>query len=274
LESSGRSRPIVCNVDSALTAGEDRRGIAAACTTLIASLRTRGSRRVDIRRSRRHSRRRLRRGPRRETPGFTGATCHIPPIRNVGPRLRRPSHSSRSRSPGLWRSTPHPVPAGYPEPVPGDANGNSEPSVSMSSWHPGSRSVTPNSVHVPTKPHATPATHSRTRRRPCAIGPLEVFPPASDVIVRRCLPPPGTTTRVRRNRAWRLSTLRARRHRNRSPRPEPHRPTDAGFHRCRPCRRYRAPGVCGDFSVVGDAGEWIVVPGPLRERFSRCTTPS
>jgi hypothetical protein len=30
----------------------------------------------------------------------------------------------------------------------------------------------------------------------------------------------------------------------------------------------------GDFSVVGDAGEWIVVPGPLRERFSRCTTPS
>jgi hypothetical protein len=38
---------------------------------------------------------------------------------------------------------------------------------------------------------------------------LEVFPPASDVILRRCLPPPGTTTRVRRKRAWKLSTLRA-----------------------------------------------------------------
>jgi predicted nuclease with RNAse H fold len=36
---------------------------------------------------------------------------------------------------------------------------------------------------------------------------LEVYPHATDVLLRGCLPPPGTTRRVASKRAWRIETL-------------------------------------------------------------------
>lgn len=93
--------------------------------------------------------------------------------------------------------------------------------------------------------------------RGCA---LEVFPHASDVFLRGCLPPVHTTRRVGRKRAWRLATLEA-----------------AGVNTSDLCvNRVGAPtldsidaalaaitalrAVDGEFSVFGSAGEWIVVP--------------
>lgn len=103
---------------------------------------------------------------------------------------------------------------------------------------------------------------------------LEVFPHASDVFLRGGLPPPGTTRRARKKRAWRLSTLRA-----------------AGIDTDRLClNRAGEPtldsidaalaavtaqrAVRGDFITVGEAGEWIVVPGSERKRFSRWMAPT
>jgi hypothetical protein len=90
---------------------------------------------------------------------------------------------------------------------------------------------------------------------------LEVFPHASDVFLRGYLPAPGTTRRVRSKRAWRLATLR-----------------DAGIASENLCvNRVGQPtldsidaalaavtahhALVGTFSVFGEPGEWIVVPG-------------
>ncbi|HUR78857.1 MAG TPA: DUF429 domain-containing protein, partial [Acidimicrobiales bacterium] len=98
---------------------------------------------------------------------------------------------------------------------------------------------------------------------------LEVFPHASDVFLRGCLPPPGTTRRVRSKRAWRLATLHA-----------------AGVSTERLCvNRVGEPtldsidaalaavtarhAVEGTFSVFGETGQWIVVPGTTVEPFVR-----
>jgi hypothetical protein len=98
---------------------------------------------------------------------------------------------------------------------------------------------------------------------------LEVFPHASDVFLRGCLPPPGTTRRAGTKRAWRLETLRG-----------------AGVDTSGLCRdragRTTVDSIDaalaavtaqraaqGDFHVVGDAGEWIVLPGAAGRRFSR-----
>ena len=98
---------------------------------------------------------------------------------------------------------------------------------------------------------------------------LEVFPHASDVFLRGCLPPPGTTRRARTKHAWRLSTLR-----------------NAGVDTDLLCSNQTGlptldsidaalaavtahQAMRDNFSVVGDAREWIVVPGPEPERFSR-----
>ena len=98
---------------------------------------------------------------------------------------------------------------------------------------------------------------------------LEVFPHATDVFLRGWLPPPGTTRSLRRKRAWRLSTLQ-----------EAGIPIDA---LC--VNRAGQPtmdsidaalaavtahyAVNGNFSVFGDRGEWIVVPGTAASRFHR-----
>ena len=101
---------------------------------------------------------------------------------------------------------------------------------------------------------------------------FEVFPHASDVFLRGCVPPAGTTRRARSKRAWRLATLHAagvntdRLHLNRTGQPTMDA-IDAALAAVTADYALR-----GDFSVVGDAGEWIVVPGPRRERFSRGTT--
>ena len=93
--------------------------------------------------------------------------------------------------------------------------------------------------------------------RGCAF---EVFPHASDVFLRGCLPPVHTTRRVGTKRAWRLATLEA-----------------AGVNTSDLCvNRVGAQtldsidaalaavtalrAVDGVFSVFGSAGEWIVVP--------------
>lgn len=93
--------------------------------------------------------------------------------------------------------------------------------------------------------------------RGCAV---EVFPHASDVFLRGCLPPVHTTRRVGTKRAWRLATLEA-----------------AGVNTSDLCvNRVGAQtldsidaalaavtalrAVDGVFSVFGSAGEWIVVP--------------
>lgn len=105
--------------------------------------------------------------------------------------------------------------------------------------------------------------------RGCA---LEVFPHASDVFLRGCLPPSGTTRRVRSKRSWRLATLRA-----------------AGIETSRLClNRVGQPtldsidaalaavtardALDGNFAALGDRGEWIVVPGTARTRFAREVT--
>ncbi len=102
---------------------------------------------------------------------------------------------------------------------------------------------------------------------------LEVFPHASDVCLRGCLPPAGTTRRVRTKRAWRSATLR-----------------DAGVDTERLCHnRVGQPtldsidaglaavtawyAVQGDFRVAGDAGEWIVLPGRVEGPFGRLSRP-
>jgi predicted nuclease with RNAse H fold len=102
---------------------------------------------------------------------------------------------------------------------------------------------------------------------------LEVFPHASDVCLRGCRPPAGTTRRVQTKRAWRSATLR-----------------DAGVETDRLCRnRLGQPtldsidaalaaltawfAVRGDFRVVGDAGEWIVLPGRLDGSYVRSPHP-
>jgi predicted nuclease with RNAse H fold len=103
---------------------------------------------------------------------------------------------------------------------------------------------------------------------------LEVFPHASDVFLRGCVPPAGTTSRVRRKRAWRLATLHAAGVDteglclNRGGQPTLDS-IDAALAAVTAHHASR-----GDFSVVGDAGEWIVVPGRERQRFTRCTMPS
>jgi hypothetical protein len=98
---------------------------------------------------------------------------------------------------------------------------------------------------------------------------LEVFPHASDVFLRGCLPPARTTRRVASKRAWRLATLQA-----------------AGVQVHRLCvNRIGEPtldsidaalaavtarrALDGAFSVVGSTGEWIVVPGTIGSAFVR-----
>jgi hypothetical protein len=106
-------------------------------------------------------------------------------------------------------------------------------------------------------PSATRCRATRGVVRGCAV---EVFPHASDVFLRGCLPPVHTTRRVGTKRAWRLATLEA-----------------AGVNTSDLCvNRVGAQtldsidaalaavtalrAVDGVFSVFGSAGEWIVVP--------------
>ncbi|HEX4982719.1 MAG TPA: DUF429 domain-containing protein, partial [Ilumatobacteraceae bacterium] len=98
---------------------------------------------------------------------------------------------------------------------------------------------------------------------------LEVFPHASDVFLRGCLPPLNTTRRIGTKRSWRLATLQS-----------------AGVETNGLCvNRVGQPtmdsidaalaavtarrALDGAFSVFGNAGEWIVVPGPIRTGFLR-----
>lgn len=102
--------------------------------------------------------------------------------------------------------------------------------------------------------------------RGCAI---EVFPHASDVFLRGCLPAPGTTRRVRTKRSWRLATLNAARVTGALCVNRLGRPTldsiDAAL-----AALTGLSALAGKFAVLGDPGEWIVVPGEPR-RFERCT---
>jgi hypothetical protein len=97
---------------------------------------------------------------------------------------------------------------------------------------------------------------------------LEVFPHASDVFLRGCLPPPGTTKRVSTKRARRLATLDAEGVdtsglcRNRVGNPT----LDSIDAALAALTAQRA--IQGDFHVVGDAGQWIVLPGPGAQRFA------
>jgi hypothetical protein len=98
---------------------------------------------------------------------------------------------------------------------------------------------------------------------------LEVFPHATDVFLRGQLPPLGTSRRLGTKRAWRLATLHS-----------------IGFdHSELGIDRAGQPtmdsidaalaaltarrAVDGDFSVFGDVGEWIVVPGAPTGAFKR-----
>jgi hypothetical protein len=100
---------------------------------------------------------------------------------------------------------------------------------------------------------------------------LEVFPHASDVFLRGCLPPPGTTKRVHAKRAWRLETLRAAGVdtsglcRNRAGRTT----VDSIDAALAAVTAQRA--IHGEFHVVGDTGEWIVLPGAAGRHFSRAS---
>lgn len=101
---------------------------------------------------------------------------------------------------------------------------------------------------------------------------LEVFPHASDVFLRGCLPPPGTTGRIQTKRAWRLQTLHATGLdtsglcRNRAGRTT----VDSIDAALAAVTAHRA--IHGDFHVVGGAGQWIVLPGPAGQLFARSTS--
>jgi predicted nuclease with RNAse H fold len=103
---------------------------------------------------------------------------------------------------------------------------------------------------------------------------LEVFPHASDVFLRGGLPPAGTTKRVRTKRAWRLATLHDNGvDTNRLSRNHVGQPTldsiDAAL-----AALTALFAVNGDFTVVGDASEWIVLPGSRSIPFERFGSPS
>jgi predicted nuclease with RNAse H fold len=98
---------------------------------------------------------------------------------------------------------------------------------------------------------------------------LEVFPHASDVFLRGCLPPSGTMKHLNTKRAWRFETLRAAGVdtgglcRNRAGR------TTADSIDAALAALTAHLAIRGDFHVVGDAGEWIVLPGAAGRRFTR-----
>ncbi len=98
---------------------------------------------------------------------------------------------------------------------------------------------------------------------------LEVFPHASDVFLRGCLPPMGTTRRVRSKRSWRLVTLRAV-----GVGPEGlcvnrvGQPTLDSIDAALAAVTARE-ALAGNFSSLGDTGEWIVVPSLECSRLRR-----
>lgn len=104
--------------------------------------------------------------------------------------------------------------------------------------------------------------------RGCA---LEVFPHASDAFLRGCLPPLGTTRRVTSKRAWRLATLRAAgidteslcSHRLGQPTLDS---VDAAL-----AALTARHALGGNFTSLGGAGEWIVVPGTNLTGLARST---
>ncbi len=102
---------------------------------------------------------------------------------------------------------------------------------------------------------------------------LEVFPHATDVAIRGCLPPAGTSKRTTTKRAWRLESLRM-----------------AGVDPTGLCVNTRRVETLdsidaalaaltglfaleGDFTAYGMAGDWVVLPGtttgPFRRRGGR-----
>jgi len=101
---------------------------------------------------------------------------------------------------------------------------------------------------------------------------LEVFPHASEVFLRGSLPPRGTTRRVRSKRAWRVETLKKADVDvdllcvNRVGQPTLDS-IDAAL-----AALTARKALEGDFCVVGDPGEWIVLPVGTCSRLHRPTT--
>lgn len=101
---------------------------------------------------------------------------------------------------------------------------------------------------------------------------LEVFPHASDVFLRGSLPPKGVTRRVGSKRAWRVDTLQRA-------------GVDVGLLCANRLRRPTLDSIDaalaaltvrkaleGEFCVVGDPGEWIVLPVRRCSELHRPTT--
>ena len=103
---------------------------------------------------------------------------------------------------------------------------------------------------------------------------LEVFPHASDVFLRGVLPPSKTTRRIASKRAWRLATLQSAGVQtgglcvNRVGQPT----VDSIDAALAAVTARRA--IDGAFSVLGNASEWIVVPGTIPAGFVRHSSTS
>jgi hypothetical protein len=101
---------------------------------------------------------------------------------------------------------------------------------------------------------------------------LEVFPHASDVFLRGSLPPSGATRRVQSKRAWRVETLKradidvGRLYVNRVGRPTLDL-IDAAL-----AALTARKALEGEFCVVGDSGEWLVLPVRTCSRLHRPMT--